>query len=555
MMTTIHPNSPVFPILSTSHSDSAEQDFLPSSSRSRKTVIQHSDAFRELTEDQAKKILSYRSGDAAGYIVIPGEKEFEYLLLYKKPFPLDPLILHASEHEVSFKAPGKTLTAKTLKDLLELLKKENILPENLKMISIPKSVAKVAKIIKDIYVRKIILTHQLSPLIERLTHFKADQAGSSQVFPGLEKKKLEPLTLLFCKIINEMKNNRAYNGKTVRIDSTKKNKKFHVWVRKDKKKRLFIPPYNFRVEKSLDGHQIRILVIPPSPNALRKKYFLDQGTYKKVFALHELTLSTPSLYKQKVLIRTRKPSEGCTYAVLNERICSGLKAQKELHAQLSAPGLNKINIPQRLIEYEESASDGASSSQILAPQASDSNLNKALEATQDWYNGSLDEAIKKGTLVLDFNSPSKKALELLDYLTVFLDVAYFLSNMHAEGFVHRDVKPLNILIKIVQKKGEKATKDKDLVQGFLTDFDFLQKVGDQSGSNNSYPYWDSLSREFEFATPFIDCYGFAISLLAFLLARLKLPFDTLITGVLYYPVLKNYVERLELAKSSAPPPL
>ena len=103
------------------------------------------------------------------------------------------------------------------------------------------------------------------------------------------------------------------------------------------------------------------------------------------------------------------------------------------------------------------------------------------------------------------------------------------------------MKPSNILITINQTQEEEPARRIRPLTGFLTDFDFIQKIGILKKINPNYPYWDSLSR-LGIATPFCDCYGLAISMLAWL----KTPtLEVSTKGILNYTVLKDYVQSLE----------
>ena len=415
--------------------------------------------------------LSSKVDRLCGYIIIPGNRESEYLLFYrtvKFPWP-SPLVLKATSEEIHFETLEKRIAAKTIEEMLSYLQKENILPADVKMKSIPGALQKLEAIAKGIYARnKTFLPSQLKPLMERIT----------QSHP-LKKDKEEALTLMFCRVINDMAISEAYNGKTIAIDAATQEE-YLVKVKTNAGEYFFKSPFDFRVEKSLDGRQIKLLVIPHAPDTPGKNHRLGQGNYKMTSALQEFALpiflkdrTRSSFYNRRVLLQT-KPLK------YDDSAREGLITQKELYAQLSlSDQLKMIDLPKELIAYEKPAYEEEALSSDSVPSGSSDRYGEfidhgassdylySLEMTQDWLNGDLAKAFSNKGPFFDFNSSAIKRLKPLDYLKIFTDVAFFLSKIHEKGFVHSDITPANILIKLNQSEGEIAPKNRSTVEGYF----------------------------------------------------------------------------------------
>ena len=106
--------------------------------------------------------------------------------------------------------------------------------------------------------------------------------------------------------MNEMAKHAIYNGKTICIDSKTQNEKYHVWVKSPiGEKILFKSPFDFRVEKSLDGKHMKLLIIPKSK---QQNLLLGSGAYKDVYALHEFDFDNYLTHKKRTPLSCKNSS-------------------------------------------------------------------------------------------------------------------------------------------------------------------------------------------------------------------------------------------------------
>ena len=246
------------------------------------------------------------------------------------------------------------------------------------------------------------------------------------------------------------------------------------------------------VEIPVDGKGVNLLV--------STKNVLGTGGFKTVNEAHEFKIDLKlSLSKTRgvghtaaVLSRVHTipdSADGLSIKTNNETDDSILGAVKEgllLHKLLlSIPGVKLAELPvTRLPDYEGRQQDSA------------------MELKQRWYNGDLAQFIAKGTIPIDLKNLSKtRPLSKNAQLNIVLDVAKTLALFHERGYIHRDVKPLNILLGFDEEKK---------VTGFLSDFDLATKAGfvDFIGP---YMYWDESSQA-GWVLPSCDCYGLGMAL-------------------------------------------
>lgn len=102
----------------------------------------------------------------------------------------------------------------------------------------------------------------------------------------------------------------------------------------------------------------------------------------------------------------------------------------------------------------------------------------------------------------DLRTAIKNGLCLYSTIKVLADIATVLNAMHEIGYVHSDVKNLNILL---------SETSKNNFIGILNDFDFTQKLGLSDTIGEDYCYWDDLRLE-GITTPYTDVYGLVLSI-------------------------------------------
>ncbi|MFQ5729223.1 MAG: hypothetical protein ACE5GN_02545, partial [Waddliaceae bacterium] len=99
-----------------------------------------------------------------------------------------------------------------------------------------------------------------------------------------------------------------------------------------------------------------------------------------------------------------------------------------------------------------------------------------------------------GTIVTEFRTNDK--FRIAEFLT------YTVEQIHLKGKVHRDVKPINILVHYNEAR--------QCPEGFLTDYDLITDFGSNE-TKSEYEYWD-LCSEKGFVLPTADIFGVAMCL-------------------------------------------
>jgi len=98
-----------------------------------------------------------------------------------------------------------------------------------------------------------------------------------------------------------------------------------------------------------------------------------------------------------------------------------------------------------------------------------------MEISEEWFPTDLSSALS-GPISLTQGGKEDTSLTPKDMLRVILDTADTLMKIEEAGYVHRDIKEDNILIK---------KEDDDSIAGYVTDFDLLKKIGDFGGGGTS----------------------------------------------------------------------
>lgn len=369
----------------------------------------------------------------------------------------------------------ETLNSSSLEELISQLQAKEVIPSSLKLIPFnektsPKNVAatKIQSAFRGHRTRQAaVLPQQIIPF---LCEHLIDNSRATDLARGL------------CREINEMAlNPQKYKGKSIRLEKVLKEYRFPIidrtkWMGSEEIKLNF----DCWLEMAADGKNIKIVMIPESDSKL------GEGTYKVVHKaqVFEIPLTLKkgggrdSRYTSKINFKV-KGQYLLERVDMKFNILSGLAIQKEILEKVK--GVKITCIPEEHL-----------------PQV-DSKIEN-FEMEQEWYNADLDQAIVSSIVPLDFKGNFHR-LSIFDKLQVLTDAALSLELIHKAGFVQRDVKPGNILVRI---------DESGFVEGFIGDFDLARKFG-FSDIQADYSYWDKCSKN-GLVTPFTDVYGLGMSL-------------------------------------------
>lgn len=233
-------------------------------------------------------------------------------------------------------------------------------------------------------------------------------------------------------------------------------------------------PVTIMLKRSQRSFQV-ILRYDPSFNRLGIR--IDEGAYQTIFRAHEFIFSRHEAGKlishdYKVIILSQKDDAELTLYYHNKFVEKCIKNITECPIKISCNSNTWIMM-------------------------------------RSWFNSTLAHAASQRSLPLDFSSkPRFVPFSIREALKALLSICKSLECLHEEGYVHRDVKPKNILIKFNNNK----------ITCKLNDFNLSQKIGRLEYEEN-YRYWDCFSR-FGIVTPSTDTYGLVLSLAESLMPKI-----------------------------------
>ncbi len=415
-----------------------------------------------LPNDAAKYLEPFREG---AYFISNGSNPNQFSIHYNTKEGSQTLTFAENKNgQLIYNDNNQTIEASTVKEFIQKLQSQNVLPKQMTSCATYEAAqAKIAAAWRGKKTRDVVvLPNQIIPLMK-------DQLLSD----GYTMADVKDISRAICRELNEMSTNPAkYKGKSVRVPL---GQIYQVPVFTNDTGELKAK-HNCWLEMSPDGKEIKLLM-----SEIEFKSKLREGGFKIVHKAHSFEIpfhleqgERKGTYDPYVLYVAQPNSQ--TFKNKEEEIKVGLYIQGEM---LKEPGIYIVELPQ---ERTESA---------------DPSEPRPFELKIRWYNSDLLDAVENGSVPLGFdkNAPTQ-AFTLENSLEVVSNVARAAESMHAKGYVHRDLKTQNILV-----------KDN---HGYLNDFDLATQIG-FSDKFWDYDYFDPLGRTGCF-TPSVDVFDLALAL-------------------------------------------
>ena len=412
-------------------------------------------AYHQVSEDKLDSILSVcKSGT---YFITPGQTTSLIKLSCKNRgknifFNLELTL----DNKLAYRSEKGVIVAGTLEDLIAQLQAREMIPSKLKMIplermTLDRAATKIQSAFRGWRTQQLVVFP--SQILPFLSQHLIDKKNITDVARGLARE------------INEMSLNREkFKGKTVHIESL--TKLYSYPIIGSRLSDRFLLNFDFWIEMSSDGRAIKLLIKPKVP-------LLGEGTYKTVHKAQSF----------EIPLRVQQVQRKMAY---NRKVISAAK-----------PGYEE-DISESLKKLQDILSKVGKGAKIPSVPRQLKSESPSIKREQEWYNSDFRNVIYNSDIPLDFEPGTSLKVNVSEKLNILMDVALTIQLIHETGFVHRDVKPLNILVNA-------------FLEGFISDFDTLTLPCKSDTVSSDYPYWDTCSRK-GWVIPFCDVYGLAMTL-------------------------------------------
>ena len=413
-------------------------------------------AYQKITSEKIKYLWPLCD---SGVYFISSEKSISQMTLhYKLNEEMIPLSLTVTlDGRLACAVGSKSFSSDTMEGLIEQLQAEKVIPSDLKMVPIGKArgqpefetaATKIQSAFRGWKTRQVVvLPNQIIPFLSR---FLVNDTSLTDLAKGISRE------------INEMAlNPKKYKGKMIRLEKLTKIYSFPIIDKMRSGQTEFKLNFDCWLEMPPDGKTIKLLIKPTSS-------VLGEGTNKVNYRAQSFEIALRLQQGQRGMSHHRK-------IVIVGKQQNVIKEGMNIHRLILA----KVDKKAKMTSL---------------PRELHSN---PLELEQDWYNSDFLQVISTSQMPLDFNS-NPVNVTLLEKLMILKDAAVSVELIHQAGFIHRDLKPNNILVNAS-------------FEGYLNDFDFACNPGVVKGYKGNYHYWD-LSTKHGWNIPFCDVYGLGMIL-------------------------------------------
>lgn len=297
------------------------------------------------------------------------------------------------------------------------------------------------------------LTHQVLPIV---------QAN----FPNQSWNEHLNASRVICMEVNKMSlHPEQFKGKSIKIGSCDNE---YPFLKPEQYLKKIMCPFHLCIEMDEKSNNIQLLVVPGA--------ILDKGGYKHVYGAWDFNI------ERRLENDRRKVKLDMQVAIVpQDDLSDTMKIHQEIAQKVKSDNIADVPV-------------------ALKPSADTPSLNFVYK--QKWFNTDADKAAIRGEIPLNMSSMLPHVpFTFKDKLAVISQVNKTLQSMHAQSYVHADIKPQNILIKI--------TED-NRVKGCVNDFDWSNKIFTTNMTAN-FSYWDTLANQ-GIGTPLADYFGLTISL-------------------------------------------
>lgn len=241
------------------------------------------------------------------------------------------------------------------------------------------------------------------------------------------------LARLICCEINQISvNPRKFEGRCIQLNPSVK----YPFLKPGECLRYLTRPFHLFIELNDDGKNIELLAAPDD--------LLGKGSFKLIFGAQNMTMPREFKEDQRIVKHTLN-----VLAVPNIEKIEVFHKGNRMHKEILE------NVQGKFVELHVPLKPSSESSTEYYKQI--------------WYNSDLSQASIKEFVPLNFfPHPEHVAFTIKDKLNVFADVAKSLQAMHEKGYIHCDIKPNNLFIKL--NPDQKP-------EGYIGDFDLSQKIG------------------------------------------------------------------------------